>query len=338
MKVTVYPRNISRNDLRINPYINDFIHALEQNGISVGNPPHKNPLFSLIFKKTDSDAYIFHWLENVPDYKYGMLQTLAAVWLTVRIKMKHKKIIWFLHNKQPHTARHKFAKDLLIRLLLHKADLIVTHASEGIEVVRQKHETAISRTIFLHHPTKNRIDNDWRQVLPRTDLLIWGNITRYKGVLEFARFANENQLLLQIKIIGKCSSNDLYEELKYYETKHIIIENRSIPFSELAQEIQASRFVLIPYAPETILSSGILMDSLSFGAKVIGPDIGSFRDYAHHSLIEVHTFNSFKDIPTIICNENKTIDIERYKHFLHENSWEKFGQIFHDKLQNIIKQ
>lgn len=78
MKVTIYPHSTSKGDIRVNPYISDFIQTLEQNGMIIANPPHKNPLFSLIPQKTDSDAYIFHWLENVPDYKYGVLQTLAA--------------------------------------------------------------------------------------------------------------------------------------------------------------------------------------------------------------------------------------------------------------------
>lgn len=338
MKVTVYPRNINRNDLRINPYIDDFIRTLEQSGIIIDNLPHKNPLFSLLPRKTDNDVYIFHWLENVPDYKYGMLQTIAAIWLILKIKSKHKKIVYFLHNKQPHIARHKYAKKLLIRLLLHKADLIVTHASEGMEVIRQQYKAAVPRAIFLHHPTKNQINDIPGQPSPKTDLLIWGNITRYKGILEFVRFATHNQLNLQIKIIGKCNSNELYEELKQYASKYIIIENRSIPFTEVAQEIQSSRFVLIPYAAETILSSGILMDSLSFGAKVIGPDVGSFRDYAHSTFINVYTFSTFKDIPAIVYNKDKAIDLKQYRDFLDEHSWENFGRTFYKELQNLIKQ
>ena len=66
MKVTIYPYSINKGDIRVNPYISDFIHALQQNGITIANPPHKNPLFSLIPRKADSDAYIFHWPENVP--------------------------------------------------------------------------------------------------------------------------------------------------------------------------------------------------------------------------------------------------------------------------------
>lgn len=333
MKVTVYPHSINRGDIRTNPYINDFIHALKQNGVSIANPPHKNPLFSLLPMKTDSDAYIFHWLENVPDYKYGLLQTIAAIWLIARIKLKHKKLVWFLHNKQPHLAKHKYLKNLLIGLLLRKADLIVTHATEGIETVKKLYPAAVSRVIFLHHPTKNRLgDDNLTPVPPETDLLIWGNISRYKGVPEFMRFATEKQLPLQTKIIGKCSSNDLYEELAPYTGKRIVLENRSITFEELKKEIETSRFVLIPYAAESILSSGILMDSLSFGAKVIGPNVGSFRDYAEEKLLKVYTFDTFEDILAIVRNENEAIHIENYRSFLNNHSWEKFMQQFCQSL------
>ena len=53
MKVTIYPYSINKGDIRVNPYISDFIHALQQNGITIANPPHKNPLFSLIPRKAE---------------------------------------------------------------------------------------------------------------------------------------------------------------------------------------------------------------------------------------------------------------------------------------------
>lgn len=39
MKVTIYPYSINKGDIRVNPYISDFIHALQQNGITIANPP-----------------------------------------------------------------------------------------------------------------------------------------------------------------------------------------------------------------------------------------------------------------------------------------------------------
>lgn len=335
MKVTIYPHSITKGDIRMNPYISDFIQTLRQNGMTIANPPHKNPLFSLIPQKTDSDAYIFHWLENVPDYKYGALQTLAAIWLLLKIKLHKKRVIWFLHNKRPHTMKHQWAKKVLIHLLLRKADLIITHATEGVEVIRDLYPKAVSKTEFLHHPTKNRMEGYVPQQT-ETDLLIWGNISRYKGVPEFVRFATQHSLKLKTKIIGKCSSKELLEELRTECNDWISIEDRSIPFDELRQEIRKSRFVLIPYAAESILSSGILMDSLSFGAQVIGPNVGSFRDYAADPLLNVYTFHTFEEIPELVNKANKEINIADYNRFLDAHSWKEFGKEFQNLLQKII--
>ncbi len=354
MKVTVYPQLIDYGGAHANTYVRDFVGALKENGVTVANGPHKNPLFSLLPKKVDSDVYIFHWLENVPDYKYGLLQTVVAIWLMFVIKLKGKKLVWFLHNKQPHAAGHRAINNLIIKLLVRKADLIVTHATEGLELIRQQYPAAASRTVFLHHPTKNRLDlhQEKAAAVPEstyraetgskiaavtgrkteaeggTDLLLWGNISLYKGVLEFVRYAVERNLSLRIKIIGKCSSADLYERLKELSNEFIHIENRSISFDELGAEIRAARFVLIPYAPQSVLSSGLLMDSLSFGAAVIGPDVGSFRDYAREKSLNVYTFHSFDEIPGLVRNSGKTAKAEDYESFLTLHSWESFGQEF----------
>lgn len=353
MRITVYPRNICHNEIQVNPYIRDFIGAMEQNGATVANPPHKNPLFSLLGGRPDSDVYIFHWLENVPDYKYGMLQTMAAVWFILKIKLSKRKLVWFLHNKQPHTTKHRWAKRGLIRLLMRKADLIVTHATEGLAVVYEQCPPAVSKAVFFHHPTKNRLTLPANMAeersnttnarapkedsSPQTDLLIWGNISAYKGVPEFVRFATEKQLSLKTRIIGRCSSQELFADISRLANPYITIENRSISFDELSREIQQSRFVLIPYASESILSSGILMDSLSFGAKVIGPSVGSFRDYATEPLVKVYTFDRFEDIPVIFQNNVPVkADPAHYADFLDTHSWETFGKIFTNKLQSIL--
>ena len=40
MKVTIYPYSINKGDIRVNPYISDFIHALQQNGITTVSYTH----------------------------------------------------------------------------------------------------------------------------------------------------------------------------------------------------------------------------------------------------------------------------------------------------------
>jgi hypothetical protein len=64
------------------------------------------------------------------------------------------------------------------------------------------------------------------------------------------------------------------------------------------------------------------MDSLSFGAKIIGPNVGSFADYSHSTEVNVYTFEHFDEIPSIITRySNQSISIEKYHSFLEKYSW-----------------
>ncbi|MDD2582992.1 MAG: hypothetical protein PHR66_13465, partial [Desulfuromonadaceae bacterium] len=207
------------------------------------------------------------------------------------------------------------------------AHIIITHSKKGLEdLKKEKH-----KSFYFIHPTKNR------GILPKTkqtnDLLIWGNISRYKGVLEFLIF-NKNSKDLKdkkIKIIGKCSDVNLLKEIKEELVDNVSFENRSIDFEELKDCVAKTKFVLMPYASESILSSGILMDSLSVGACVIGPNVGAFKDLLSEKSINVKTFNNFNDL-------KKTMEIKynfqesNYKLFLKRHSW----QIFVDNLNQII--
>jgi beta-1,4-mannosyltransferase len=77
IRFTVFPRLHILPHQKANPYIRDFVAALEQENVSkVVNPPHKNPLFSLLPPKRWGDVFIFNWFESIPDFKYGPLQSI----------------------------------------------------------------------------------------------------------------------------------------------------------------------------------------------------------------------------------------------------------------------
>ena len=91
--------------------------------------------------------------------------------------------------------------------------------------------------------------------------------------------------------------------------------------------------MLCTYNPESILSSGMLMDSLSFGAKVIGPNVGSFKDYSKEPKLKVFTFNQYDDIIKLIKDKAKDeVSYSDYKSFLEDNNWNNFI----NRLINII--
>ncbi|MBQ8889696.1 MAG: exopolysaccharide biosynthesis protein [Bacteroidaceae bacterium] len=323
-KVTLFPNLITKS----NPYIQDFIDAFNsQDGVTVVNPPHKNPLLSILKKKYWGDTFVFNWFESIPDFKYGPLQAFIAVFFITFIKLSGRKIVWILHNKHPHAKKYGLLKKALTFLIVKYADLIITHATDGVELIKQNYPFAYGKVHFLHHPTKNRLsDIDCSNVEMEYDLLIWGAIAKYKGIIEFIDYLRQHsETKVKVCLIGKCASAELFNELNGKLPSNVTFIHKSMPFEELAEYIRRSQFVLAPYFSDSILSSGILMDSLSFGAKVIGPATGSFKDYSHEPLLKVYTFEEFGDVFNII-EQKKLIPVskEDYQTFLEQHNWQSF--------------
>lgn len=97
---TVFPRLRQNPNEKSNPYIENFIASLNREGEStVINPPHRNPLLSILPPKRWGDVIIFNWFESIPDFKYGLLQAVTAICFVTILKLAKKKIVWVLHNK-----------------------------------------------------------------------------------------------------------------------------------------------------------------------------------------------------------------------------------------------
>ena len=157
---------------------------------------------------------------------------------------------------------------------------------------------------------------------------VWGGVlTPLARIFEFVNYIQTNKIdNLRICIVGG-ASEAVFNDLKAICPDNVTLINQRPSFDELADYINQSEFVLCPYAPETILSSGMLMDSLSFGAKVIGPEVGSFKDYAGNSLLNVYTFKSFDDIAGIVQqHKHDSVSLANYRKFLEENDWTHYAQ------------
>ena len=86
---TVFPNIKPSSGGKGNPYINDFISAINnEKGCKVINESHKNPLLSILRPSRWGDVFIFNWFESIPDFKYGYLQSLLAILLIFILKIK----------------------------------------------------------------------------------------------------------------------------------------------------------------------------------------------------------------------------------------------------------
>lgn len=321
-KIVIYPRieSLAKNQ---NPYIKDFCDNLESCGYLIVNKGIKNnPLLPIGFYFNNADIFIFHWLENVPTYKKGFLQYFYTLILILVLKLKRKKIVWFYHNKKVHGLENKLQETLsnhLLYLLKKYSTYIFTHSKEGLEML----DKFSHKSIYLMHPTKNRLAA--HQFSKKYDLLIWGSISRYKGVLEFLSEVKSNPKLknLKIKIIGNCGNRDLLIQINKALSSNISFENKPITFEELNTLRSSVEFVLITYKTESVLSSANLMDSLSCGFSIIAPDAAAFKELKDETRVNVKTYSNFNTIPDLLEESDKSFN---YESFLEEYSWPNFTQ------------
>jgi glycosyltransferase involved in cell wall biosynthesis len=322
--VYVYP-NIGRKLMGSNnPYIQHLKEAIGRNALDIDSAVSDKAFPDLLRKGFRSDMIILNWLENLPLRRMGILQTVIAMIYIRLLRIKGTKIVWIKHNKISHSKKWFAISKMIQRTLSRCAHHIVTH-SQDIDIA----ET--NKLLYLPHPSNigpEAVLAPATDEKPVIDLLIWGSILPYKGVLEFLQFAEKDAGLrrLNIHIVGKCAA-DYWELLQKYRGDNLTMRNEFIEEEELIQLFKRTRFILFTYNKRSVMSSGVLIDSLAACRKIIAPDCGAFTDMAkQHSF--VYLYKDFSDIASL-CRDHYTdyaLNYEEVCSFVARNSWYNMGQ------------
>lgn len=336
-KSYIYPYSYQNSKLSFyNPYIDDLIQSFSKFNLFINsNKPSKNGVFDILKYINRIDYIFFNWVEKLPDNKGGKIQTLFLLLLLPIFKLFRIKVVWTMHNKLSHSLEHVFWKKLIFKNMLKYSDVILTHSNEGIKYGKDMVSGSEKKIHYYPHPAKDRRLNTNSQKV--YDLLIWGTISPYKGIDKFLEYIYQNELSNKYKIliVGKITTDDYKRKLGKYQSSNIQIENKFIEDELLQKLISKSKIVLFTYSQSSILSSGVLMDSLGYGANIVGPDVGAFTDLANEDIINVYTDfpDMFKTIDEQLNDDGKIISKEKIDSFLIDNSWNKFAS----NISNLLK-
>jgi len=324
-KAYIYPIT-ARGGGMTNPYIYNFIKSLED-PIDFLNrsKPSESGIFDFLRYINKINLLFLNWPEEIPDKKAGLIQTFL-LWICIHyLKIRNVKIIYTLHNKKSHTNDKSLFKKALKKFIIRKADLILTHAKEGIEIAKKISKDPDVNVAFFYHPVLSKIYIQ-PDLEKKYDILIWGTIEPYKGIDKFISFINEQKLFeIKILIAGKIKDESYKQKILHIKHDNIDIIDKFISDNELSQFISISKAILFTYTESSILSSGVLMDSLRFAPLIIGPDFGSFKDLSQEGLI--YTYSDYNELFKLLTKINGLkVNISLIEKFIKDNSWANFGK------------
>ncbi len=266
--------------------------------------------YKFVFKALFSKKVIlhYHWLE-FQDTKslIGMPWKLLCIYF---FKLFGGKIVWTIHNLEPHSR-----KLLKLHLRLHArmakiADKVHIHSETAANLVQEKFSIAKEKLCLLPHPEfpsqviereqSIRYLNDefrWSLNPSRPIALIWGNIAEYKKIDELLEIIEKHRLDVQVIISGPIKKGQLL-----LAEKLTIIADRNPDFylrSEFIQEKHipyffcATDFCLFNF--DQILTSGSVEMAISYKKDIIAPRFGALTE-----LDEAFLFSNEKELVTLI--------------------------------------
>lgn len=350
-----------------------------------GNEPYLTQGWALLKHSFKADIFLLSFVETIAFHKLAFIQYLMVRLSFLVMRLRRGRIVFIFHNPRPHKGENWMSRSLT-RMQLTQSCLVVSHSCETAAFARallSEYGCSPDKVRYICHPIVDPSASVGgvsgcasvgagssasvaagassfgtsaaglaavsASATPSDEVLIWGNILPYKGVLEFVSSPAVRAAGLNVRIVGRCKDASLAVAIEkavgqcdagqsaegstsadgsdYLHRTRIVFENRAADFKELAVLIRSSRHVLFPYLPGSVSSSGVLMDTLSMGGNPVGPAIGAFADLACENVCDV--YGSEAEMIEILKSDRR-INPETLRDFISRNSWQAYAKFFAD--------
>ncbi len=327
----VYPITAYKHKLIPNPYLSNFISSLRHRIEFLNETrPSAYGLFDIFRYLNKIDYVFFNWIEDLADKRGGLLQYLCFIFLIQWCRLKKIKIVWTLHNKLSHYEGNRWLKKRIFVKIAKNSDYILTHSNEGIKYYASHAFSEIHKIRYFAHPLEKKFLDLEKN--PAIDILIWGSIIPYKGIDAFLRYLYEKKLETKYNVViaGKIKPESYEKEILPFASESIRVENRYVPTDEIKSMISNSKMIIFTYEKASVLSSGILMDTLSYGGYIVAPYVGAFKDVKDEMDI-IETYESYDELLAIVekSMKNRPDRKTEIAQFIEKNTWAVFAKEFY---------
>ena len=247
------------------------------------------------------------------------------------------KLVWTLHNIQPHDLKHRRIHSFCIQFFAKQSSWIRIFSEDSIERAKQALKV---KDKFVVCPEGSYVD-DYKNTISINDAkqkfnikendfvyLYLGFIKPYKGIENLIENFNKLQIKNKKLIIAGNVLNKNYFNEIYTENKNIQFVNRFIENDELQYFYKAADVVVLPF--NKVENSGSVILAMGFKKVIVAPKMGVLLK----RLINQKEFlykegELFQKLEMVFKNKNTLIEIgEQNFEELKKYSWNDFKNYY----------
>lgn len=234
---------------------------------------------------------ILHWPENIVK---GFFSYHALKFVLSLMRLFRKKIVWFVHNRRPHSNKSKYAIKMM--QYLEKKSYKMVILSDGTREVL----TLQDKIVKVPHPSylslyKPKQELDSPIINRPIRFLFIGQIRKYKGIdLLLKAFSSVQDKNIQLLVVGstKMCEKDYEREILAYASKKIKFDLRFVDDNEFYTIVQNNDILILPYNIKSSLNSGAVIAAFSCKRTVISPLIPTLQEYEDKSFFYSYIYEN----------------------------------------------
>jgi beta-1,4-mannosyltransferase len=307
----LYKELRSKYNLTVEYYENEFF---DKHAFILGIPAM--PFRLLNYRLKGFNVFHLHWfygflipIKKPLNYYLSSLYIYAFI---LFLKLLRFKIIWTVHNIEPHSREflndksiYKFVASFSDKLICHSESTINDLQDIGINTNKVE-VIPIGNYISIYENVINRNEARMKLNLNNEDtvLCFFGRVMKYKGIEELLPiFKNLNNKNIKLIIAGKCDDQELKNTIESYKNlNNLILDLRFISDNEIQMFMNASDLIILPF--KKITTSSTVIMAFGFSKSVIAPRIGAIKDFPD----EIGFFYNNKDVNGLENAINKSIN------------------------------
>lgn len=256
----------------------------------------------------ESSIIHWHWFQ-INSFKQLIINSWVLICLFI-YKISGAKIVWTIHNLYPHTNNFKNSNKILRILMAKLANFIFVHGYSDILKVIKAYGVSSEKIIVVRHPNyevykKSKeaaevfFNNKFPSILisekTRPIVLVFGQISEYKGLLEIVENCKNNNITLLIVGTTRKGEEEYLNQIGIKKNKDVIIINEFILEKDLPYFFAISDAVLFNY--KEILTSGAVVLAKNYEKIVISINKGNIHEYLTG---EDYLFENVRDLQNVL--------------------------------------